>query len=110
MTGYILADNPELSVSETINRSKKMMEGNRLRLFCLEFSFCGWRILCALTLGIGNLWLIPYRKAAIAAFYREVSGTENQIYEFLGIKRGDSGEKNKRSDFRRTEVFAVVWR
>ena len=74
MTGYILAEHPELSASETIAQSKAMMEGNRWRLFCLQFSFIGWDILCALTLGIGNLALRPYRHAAEAAFYRELCG------------------------------------
>ena len=81
MTDYILAENPEMSASEAISRSKEMMEGNRFRLFCLEFSFIGWSILCAFTLGIGNLWLTPYRQAATAAFYREVSGTEYRAYD-----------------------------
>jgi len=76
MTNYILAEHPELSAIEAIEQSKQMMYGNRWRLFCLEFSFIGWDFLCLLTLGIGNLWLTPYKQAAIAAFYREVSGTE----------------------------------
>ena len=76
MTSYILAENPELTASEAIEQSKQMMSGNRFRLFCLQFSFIGWDLLCALTLGIGNLWLRPYKRAAEAAFYREVSGTE----------------------------------
>ncbi len=76
MTGYILADHPELTASEAIERSKEMMSGNRFRLFCLHFSFIGWAILCAFTMGIGNLWLNPYKQATVAAFYREVSGTE----------------------------------
>lgn len=76
MTGYILADHPELTASEAIERSKEMMSGNRFRLFCLHISFIGWAILCAFTLGIGNLWLNPYKQASVAAFYREVSGTE----------------------------------
>lgn len=76
MTNYILAEHPELTASEAIEQSKQMMSGNRFRLFCLQFSFIGWDILCSLTLGIGNLWLRPYRQAAEAAFYREVSGTE----------------------------------
>lgn len=75
MTSYILAENPEMAPSEAIERSKEMMSGNRWRLFCLQFSFIGWGILCSLTLGIGNLWLTPYRQAATAAFYRDVSGT-----------------------------------
>jgi len=76
MTGYILADHPELTASEAIERSKEMMSGNRFRLFCLHLSFIGWAILCAFTMGIGNLWLNPYRQASVAAFYREISGTE----------------------------------
>lgn len=76
MTEYILAEHPELSASEALARSKEMMQGNRWRLFCLELSFIGWSILASLTFGIGNLWLTPYRQAARAAFYREVSGTE----------------------------------
>lgn len=76
MTNYILAEHPELTASEAIAQSKQIMYGNRWRLFCLQFSFIGWELLCALTLGIGNLWLLPYKQAAEAAFYREVSGTE----------------------------------
>lgn len=81
MTGYILAEHPELTASEAIERSKEMMSGNRFRLFCLHLSFIGWVILCAFTVGIGNLWLTPYRQAAVAAFYREVSGTEQTVGE-----------------------------
>ena len=80
MTGYILAEHPELTASEAIEQSKQMMYGHRWRLFCLQFSFIGWDLLCAMTLGIGNLWLRPYKQAAEAAFYREVSGTEHIIF------------------------------
>lgn len=76
MTGYVLAEHPELTASEAIRRSKELMSGNRWRLFCLDLSFIGWILLCMLTFGIGNLWLRPYQQAARAAFYREVSGTE----------------------------------
>lgn len=73
MTGYIQAEHPELTASQVLERSKEIMEGNRWRLFCLEFSFIGWEILAVLTLGIGNLWLLPYKQAATAAFYREIA-------------------------------------
>ena len=68
-----------MSADEAIARSKQMMDGNRWRLFYLQISFIGWSLLSALlTFGIGDLWLIPYRQAASAAFYREISGTEVQ--------------------------------
>ncbi|MBR3600970.1 MAG: DUF975 family protein [Lachnospiraceae bacterium] len=81
MTNYILAENPEMSASETINLSKQMIGGNKWRLFCLRLSFIGWDILCGFMLGIGYLWLNPYKQAAEAAFYREISGTEKQDFE-----------------------------
>ena len=75
MTGYILAEDPDLTASQAIQRSKEMMRCNRWRLFCLQLSFIGWIILCLFTFGIGNLFLNPYQTAADAAFYREISGT-----------------------------------
>ena len=81
MTEYILAENPEISAGEAINLSKQMMDGNKWRLFWLRLSFIGWDILCGFTLGIGYLWLNPYKQAAEAAFYREISGTEKRDFE-----------------------------
>jgi len=82
MTEFILAENPDLTASEAIARSKEMMSGNRWRLFCLHFSFIGWDILSSLTLGIGNLWLRPYKQAANAAFYREITGFGTTSFEY----------------------------
>lgn len=76
MTDYILAEDPELTADEAISQSKSIMMGNKWRFFCLQFSFIGWDILATLAFGIGHLWLTPYKQAAYAAFYREVSGTE----------------------------------
>ena len=82
MTGYILAENPDLSPKEAMRKSKEMMEGNRWRLFCLQFSFIGWSLLAVLTLGIGNLWLVPYEQGAIAAFYRDVSAPREAVVPY----------------------------
>ena len=80
LTKYILAEQPELTATEAIQRSKNLMYGNRLRLFYLQISFIGWTILSALTLGIGNLFLTPYMETATAAFYREITGSwESEI-------------------------------
>ena len=73
MSGFILAENPEMTAKEAMQVSEKMMVGNKWRLFCLQFSFIGWQILCILSLGIGSLWLTPYTNAATAAFYDEIS-------------------------------------
>lgn len=78
MTPYILAENPDMGVMDAISASSKMMAGNKFRLFCLHFSFIGWDLLSLMTFGILNLFLHPYKEAANAAFYRELTGTSAQ--------------------------------
>ncbi len=101
MTRYILTEHPEYSVNYAITESRRMMDGNKFRLFCLRLSFIGWSILCGVFAGIGFAGLfggVPllalllvvsmigsyvlraYAEAAEAAFYREVSHTEFSDY------------------------------
>ena len=72
MTPYIMSEHPSLTANEAITESRRIMDGNKWRLFCLQFSFIGWALLCALTAGIGNLWLHPYQETAQASFYRQI--------------------------------------
>ena len=74
MVYYILADHPELTAREAMERSERMMYGNRMKLFCLSWRFFGWSLLCMLTLFIGFLWLMPYMYTSMAAFYDDVRG------------------------------------
>ena len=75
---YILADNPQITQSEARKRSIEMMKGNKWRLFCLQFSFIGWWILCLLTFGILSLWVQPYQQTAVAAFYQSLLHEDDQ--------------------------------
>ena len=77
MVSYLLSENPQLTPQEALHRSAAMMDGNRMRLFSLHLSFIGWDLLATLTFGIGYLWLTPYKEAANAAFYRELSQTQH---------------------------------
>lgn len=72
MTPYIMAEEPELSPSEAIEKSMQMMEGHKWELFKLHLSFFGWSILAAIPMNLGNLILNPYLNAAEAAFYRQL--------------------------------------
>lgn len=80
MTCYVLAEFPELSVKDAIKESKRLMDGNKWRMYSMHWSFLGWYILSAVTMGIANLWLLPYRCAADAAFYMDVTGRSNLRY------------------------------
>ena len=77
MTPYILYENPGMKAKEAIKASKALMKGNKWRLFCLEFSFIGWSLIAAITLGVGILFLRPYIEAAGAAFYRDIKAKLN---------------------------------
>lgn len=72
MTPYIMHENPQLTANDCIEASKKMMDGNKWKLFLLDLSFIGWVLLCILTLCIGFLWLEPYMCCSRAKFYEEL--------------------------------------
>ena len=69
MSYYILLDDPNISANDARKKSIEMMKGNKWRLFCLEFSFIGWFLLCLITFGILVFWVSPYIEVAKAKFY-----------------------------------------
>ena len=73
MAFYIKHDNPTYTWQQCIDESRKMMDGNKMRLFLLDLSFIGWIIVGVLCLGIGTLWVTPYMATAHANFYEEIS-------------------------------------
>lgn len=102
MTPYIMAEHPFLTANEAITESRRIMDGNKWRLLCLDFSFIGWELLGALPmwigyylflgsfhgsdamavsivlllsvpLSIGFFFVRPYEEAAWAAFYRDIT-------------------------------------
>lgn len=81
MTPFILAEHPELTVNEAIQQSEEMMDGHKGELFMLYLTFIGWDLLAALTLNLGHILLNPYKNAAAAAFYREISGYPRMTVE-----------------------------
>ena len=71
MVPYILADEPALSGTAAITRSREMMRGHKWSVFVLDLSFIGWYFLDALTLGIlGVFYVHPYVAATDAELYR----------------------------------------
>lgn len=72
MIYYVLKDNPALSAMDVLKESKKLMDGEKGRLFVLGLSFIGWIILGAVTAGIAFIWILPYINATLAAFYEEL--------------------------------------
>lgn len=81
MTPYILKDRPELKHNAAIERSMRMMEGYKMKLFMLDLSFIGWALLAVLTCGIGFFFLQPYMATARAAFYEDLKAELGRVAE-----------------------------
>jgi uncharacterized membrane protein len=103
----ILVDHPEYSASQCINESKKMMNGNKSKYFCLMLSFIGWYLLAGIPQGIvgaieknmglmstgmrvafvliatvasiGVIYLMPYVQAAGVAMYEIMAGNLKEL-------------------------------
>lgn len=70
---YILAEHPEMSGTEAIQLSEKMMKGHKWNAFVLDLSFMGWTILSVLTFGIvGFFYTNPYASATDAELYKAI--------------------------------------
>lgn len=91
----IAADKTDLNSKEAVEKSAEMMNGNRWKLFCLQFSFIGWSILAILSLGIGLLWLVPYLQFALIVFYmflnKNTSTVETTVAEQPKENNDDNG-------------------
>ena len=49
-----------------------MMMGHKMDYFVLTLSFIGWHILAIFTLGLLEIWIIPYEKVATTKFLLDV--------------------------------------
>ncbi|MBR0396930.1 MAG: DUF975 family protein [Eubacterium sp.] len=77
MVPFIIKDHPELSATETITESRRMMDGHKWNTFVLDLSFIGWALLGIITFGlVGIFWTEPYRQNTNAALYLKLSGQE----------------------------------
>ena len=69
MATYIKADHPEYGWKQCITESRKMMNGNKWKLFIQDLSFIGWYIVGGICFGVGTLWVNAYYTAARSQFY-----------------------------------------
>ena len=66
---YIIAEDNKIDPYNALVKSKKMMDGNKWKLFKIILRILLLAIVCILTLGIGFIWLAPYQNSVYAKFY-----------------------------------------
>ena len=69
---FLLADDPDIGVTEAFNMSSKMMKNNMLQLFMLNLEALLYFIAGVFTLFIWWIWLLPRYSIANAGFFEEL--------------------------------------
>lgn len=68
---YNILTDASLSASAAIRLSCQQTQGMKGSLFVLDLSFMGWSMLASLTLGLLNIWLIPYMTLCDLAYFED---------------------------------------
>lgn len=69
---YIMLDFPEMSATECLRFSRRLMKGSKWRYLMLVLSFLPLTLLGVLTCGIGLLYVLPYQEQTFANFYLDL--------------------------------------
>lgn len=69
---FLLHDFPQYTAKELLTMSRKLMSGNKRRLFYIYLSYIPLLLLGTLSCGIALLWIMPYMNATLAEFYMDI--------------------------------------
>ena len=74
---YIAKDNDQIGYNDAITNSRRLMDGKKQNRFMLSLSFIPWILLSLITMGLANIYVIPYMLAADAIYANEVIKNQN---------------------------------
>ncbi len=90
MSEYIKIEYPHLSANDCITESRRIMNGNKFKLFCLHLSFIGWLLLSIITLGALYPFVFTYMNMSEVEFYNSIKNnnnlSENNIVNENGVE------------------------
>lgn len=74
---YLSKDNDQIGYNDAITNSRRLMDGKKQDRFMLSLSFIPWILLSIITMGLANIYVIPYMLAADAIYANEVIKNQN---------------------------------
>ncbi len=77
---YIALDFPNYSFKQICAMSRRVMKGQRARLFYLYISFVPLMLLSVLSFGLGLLWIYPYMQCTLTHFYFDLMDYHTRQY------------------------------
>lgn len=75
---FFYVQEPQRPMRELMRSSRELMHGHRLRLLRIQLSFLGVMLLGILSLGIGLLYVTPYRTVTETLFFLELSDRKRE--------------------------------
>ena len=79
LVSYILADDSTIDSKEALKLSEEMMKGHKWELFVFGLSFFGWHLLAIFTLGILEIWIMPYQQTATTKFLLNIKENYKKV-------------------------------
>lgn len=80
MVDYILSENPDMPYKEVLEKSMKMMDGQKWNTFVLDLSFILWHMLSMVTCGLLDIFYVrPYVNMTRASLYRALMSEASQL-------------------------------
>lgn len=74
---YLSKENDQMGYNDAITNSRRLMDGKKQDRFMLSLSFIPWILLSFITMGLANIYVIPYMLAADAIYANEVIKNQN---------------------------------
>jgi uncharacterized membrane protein len=76
---FLIAKDNKLTPSQAVAQSVALMKGHMEEYIILELSFLGWVMLGCLTLGIGFLFVVPYRQTTMANYFEGLGVVKKKL-------------------------------
>lgn len=84
---FIIAEDKEIGIMDTLKKSKEMMKGYKMDLFIFNLSFIGHYILTVITFGIYGFYFFPYLETAVINYYLHL--TKQNIKEINNVQEAE---------------------
>lgn len=78
---FVMLDDENISMINALKYTKDMIHTHRKRYLYMHLSFFGMLFLCALSFGLGILWVQPYMVHTTTLFYLDVKGELPEVLE-----------------------------
>lgn len=69
---YIIVEYKNISITKAMRISMEITKGHKWDLFVMYLSFLGWDLLSIMTVGILQLWLLPYKNMTYINAYHSL--------------------------------------